>query len=414
MNTYRVNFLYLDMNSFFASVEQQEEPALRGKPVGIVTIAKGNAACIAASYEAKKLGVGMGVRMREASKLCPGIAFRPARHDIYVRYHHKIIDAVERVYPVAGVHSVDEVSCRLIGWESQLDHAQALAEDIRASIYRHAGVALRCSIGLGSSLLLAKMASDLQKPEGLQWLVPEVLPEKIAHLKLDDIPGIGGNMARRLHAAGIDSVAGLYAMPAKHARKVWKSVNGERLIFALRGNDVPAAVTASHSLGHSQILAPVNTNPANAKLVARRLLIKAATRLRRADQLASSLSVSVKCANKGWAGLNWRMPPTQDSFTLLSLFSRMWENLAPDAPLVVSVMLGGLADVHQVTHDFFSVRDGPGDQTKREKLCALIDGLNQHHGQNTIVYGEKPVAIAPYTGAKIAFGRIPTIEEFRD
>lgn len=414
MNDIRVSFLYVDMNSYFASVEQQEEPLLRGMPVGIVTIARGNAACIAASYEAKKLGIGMGSRMQEARKLCPGIVFRPARHDIYVDYHHRIKDAVERVYPVEAVHSVDEFSCRLLGRDSSLENARSLAEDVRASIYANVGVAMRCSIGLGSSRLLAKMAGELHKPAGLDWLTPDVLPEKIAHLELDDIPGIGRNMARRLRASGINSVVQLYAMPLKQARKLWNGVNGERFLAALQGGDVPPVSTSSHSLGHSQILAPANATSDNARLVARRLLIKAATRLRRSGQYASSLHVGVKCAQRGWLNLHWRMPPTQDSFGLLHFFAKMWGDLAPRAPLVVSVMVGGLSTMYEVSADLFVSREMPGEQTKREKLCTMVDSLNQRHGQDTIIYGEKPASIAPYTGAKIAFGRIPAIEEFLD
>jgi DNA polymerase-4 len=413
-NMQRVNFLYVDMNSYFASVEQQLDPGLRGKPVGIVTIAKGNAACIAASYEAKKHFIGVGTRMRDAKKACPGIVFRPARHDVYVDFHHKIIEAVERVYPVEDTHSVDEFSCRLTGIDAELPRAQKLAEEIRASIYAHVGVALHCSIGLGSSLFLAKLAGELKKPRGLDWLNSSVLPQKIAHLELKDLPGVGRSMAKRLVAANINSVTELYAMTPKHARKVWNSVNGERFLLALQGKDVPPVATKSSSLGHSQILSPVNREPKNARLVARRLLIKAATRLRRSGYFASKLYLYVKCAQKGRRSLNWNITFTQDSFYLLGLFNDMWVQLGPRKPVVVSIMLGGFVDRYHCTADLFAPRQQPGAQTQREKLCNQVDMLNQRFGQDTIIYGQKQVEIAPYTGAKIAFGRIPSVEEFRD
>lgn len=410
----QVNYIYVDMNSYFASVEQQEDPSIRGKPVGIVTIAKGNAACIAASYEAKKYLIGVGTRMRDAQKACPGIVFRPARHDVYVDYHHRIIAAVERIHPVEATHSVDEFSCRLLGKDTELSRAKFLSKEIRASIYQRVGIALNCSIGLGSSLFLAKLAGELKKPKGLDWLTVEDLPQKIAHLKLKDLPGVGSNMAKRLVAANINTVPELYAMTPKHARKVWNSVSGERFLLALQGTDVPPVKTKSSSLGHSQILSPVNRVPNNARLVARRLLIKAATRLRRSGFFAAKLYVSVKCAQSGRRSIKWNIPLTQDSFFLLELFNKMWVELAPKKPLSVSVMLGGFVDRYNCTADLFITRSAPGAPTKRELLCAQVDRLNQQFGQDTIIYGEKQVEIAPYTGAKIAFGRIPTVEEFRD
>lgn len=414
MNKILVNYIYVDMNSYFASVEQQEDPSLRGKPVGIITIARKNAICIAASYEAKRLGIGMGSRMDEARQMAPDIQFRAARHDVYVDYHHKIKRAVDRIYPVDDTHSVDEFSCKLTGMDRELERAKKLAEDIRASIYSHAGVALRCSIGLGPSLLLAKLAGELKKPAGLDWLTPDVMPQKISHLVLKDIPGIGKSMARRLQAVKIQNVEQLYAMSPKYARKVWRSVNGERFILALQGQDVPQVQTSSHSLGHGQILSPKNRTPDGARLVARRLLIKAATRLRRSEQFASYLYISVKCVQTGRSSMQSKLVHTQDSFYLLKQFNIMWGKLSFKAPISVSVMLGGLVDNQHYTGDLFVTRTALGVHTKREKLCAIVDGLNQLHGQDTIIYGERPCEIAPYTGAKIAFGRIPAKEEFRD
>ena len=406
-------YLYLDMNSYFASVEQQEDLSLIGRPVGIVTVNRPGAACIAASYEAKCHGIGVGTRMEEAQAICPGIEFRPARHDFYVEYHHRIRAAVERVHPVHGTHSVDEFSCRLGGRDRPLSAARALAEEIRDSVTQRVGVAMRCSIGLGPSRLLAKAAGEMHKPAGFDWLSPEVMPAKLAGFALRDIPGIGKNMERRLIAAGIRDVAGLWAMEPKHARRVWNGVGGERFLRALHGEDIPDPATGTHSLGHSQILSGPNRNPDGARLVARRLLIKAATRVRRGGHFATDLSISIKTRDGGRASRATSFAATQDSFTLLESFATLWGKLPRVVPVHVGVMLGGLTEKAGHTADLFEER-ASGDVSTREALCARIDALNQRYGQDTIVFGERPVEIAPYTGAKIAFGRIPTAEEFRD
>jgi len=408
-----LRYLYLDMNSYFASVEQQEDLALIGRPVGIVTVNRPGAACIAASYEAKCLGIGVGTRTEEARAICPDIVFRPARHDLYVEYHHKIREAVERVHPVHGTHSVDEFSCRLGGRDRPLTAAKALAEAVRESVTANVGVAMRCSIGLGPSRLLAKAAGEMHKPAGLDWLSPEVMPAKLDGFSLRDLPGIGKNMERRLIAAGIRDVRGLWAMEPKHARRLWNGVGGERFLRALHGEDIPDPTTSTHSLGHSQILSGPNRNPDGARLVARRLLIKAATRVRRGGYFATQLSVSLRTRDDRRLSRTTSFAATQDSFTLLERFSRLWHALPAHAPVHVGVMLAGLTERADHTADLFESR-ASGDVSAREALCARIDALNQRYGQDTVIFGERPVEIAPYTGAKIAFGRIPTAEEFRD
>ncbi len=411
----RLRLLYLDMNSYFASVEQQEDPKLRGRPVGVVTTMQPNAAIIAASYEAKDQGLKFGVRMQEARQMIPGMQFRAARHDVYVAYHHRIKRAIEQVLPIEAAHSVDEFSIRLSGDAGRLEIALGLAEKMRQQIFRQVGPAMRCSIGLGSSLLLAKLAGELRRPDGLEWLLPEVLPNKINHLKLRDIPGISRGIKARLDAADITTIAALYALPPKHARKIWGGVQGERFIRALQGEDIPLpSPKPARSLGHGQVLSYNNRNAEAARLVTRRLLIKAATRLRRENAYATYLQISVKCAQKGRCALGQKIRATQDSFQLLALFRDFWDGLVFTQPISTSVMLGGLVPVYRHTADLFEDRTGSGQRTSREDLCVLIDAINQRYGQDTLIYGERPREITPFTGAKIAFGRIPGREEFRD
>ncbi len=408
-----VQVLYLDMNSYFASVAQQMEPELRGRPVGIVTSLHKNAACIAASYDAKRTGIRVGTRMEEARALCPGIVFRAARHDVYVDMHAKIKAAVARVVPISGVHSVDEVSCRLHGREQHLPYALKLAEAARQSIYQHAGVALHCSIGLGPNRLLAKIAGELHKPSGTDWLSPAVMPFKLAHLKLTDLPGISRRMNARLEAAGIMDIPALYALPPRHARAIWRSVEGERFLRALRGEDIPDPVTTPHSFGHSQVLNGAMRTPQNARLILRRLTVKAATRLRRGGFFATSLFISIKNERYKRAHQGGKITATQDSFILLAHLEDFWQQLAPQKLFSVGVMLGGLVAQRDHVADLFEARQS-GALTPREHLCASLDALNQRYGRDTVIFGEPPKGMTAYSGAKIAFGRVPLKIEFKE
>src|SRR5262245_12081927 len=105
------------MNAYFASVEQQDNPALRCKPVGVVPVEAASTCCIAISYEAKQCGVKGGMPVWEAQKLCPDLVLALARPERYVEVHHRLLDEVNRVVPVTQVMSIDEVSCKLIGAE---------------------------------------------------------------------------------------------------------------------------------------------------------------------------------------------------------------------------------------------------------------------------------------------------------
>jgi DNA polymerase IV len=197
-----LRWLVLDLNSFFASCEQQENPELRGKPVIVVPAMAETTCAIAASYPAKAFGIKTGTLVHEARRLCPGLKLVRARHKLYVEYHHRILDAIDRHIPVEDVMSIDEVACRLDRVQQEPAAARALALRIKREIHISVGEGLTSSIGISANRLLAKLASNMQKPDGLTMLQVETLPHAILHLELRDIPGIGPNMAERLRRAG--------------------------------------------------------------------------------------------------------------------------------------------------------------------------------------------------------------------
>ncbi len=407
----RVKTLFFDMNSYFASVAQAEEPALMGRPVGILTTDAPGAACIAASVEAKRHGIGMGTRQAEARQLCPGITFRAAKHDVCVRYHHAILRAVETVLPIDRVWSVDECSCLLTGSQQDLETALDLGRQIQARILADVSPALRCSVGLGPNRLLAKVAAELEKPAGLNWLLPEELPDRIAHLSLIDLPGISRRMMVRLTRAGITDIPALYAMSPKAARKLWGSVMGERFLCELRGEVTVCPETKRGRIGHGQVLTGANRSPEGARLVARRLLVKAGARLRREGFFARSLSIGLKCRQNGRQGREGQIKATQDTIFLLRTFNRYWAGLNAVDPRSVYVTLGGLIRPEAMTADLFDQAPS-APSIDRTRLCRAVDRLNHRFGQNTVRFGQLPPHRVPYTGAKIAFGRIPTPEDF--
>lgn len=409
----RVTHLFFDMNSYFASVAQAKEPTLMGHPVGVLTTDARNAACIAASVEAKRFGVKMGVRREEARQLCPNIVFRVVKHDVCLDYHQAIRAAAEQVVPIHKAHSIDEFSCHLLGSEQDLQTALELGRTLQQRILHKVSPALRCSVGLGPNRLLAKIAAELEKPSGLHWLLPDVLPDRISHLALNDLPGISKGMTSRLNAAGITTIPDLMAISPKHARAIWRNVEGERFLRALRGETVIYPETKRSMIGHGQMLSGPNTSPEGARLVARRLIVKAAARLRREGYFTRRLWLSTKGQNKIRYGCERNFAATQDTFFLLDSFAHLWAGAPRHSFKSVNVVLGGLVPVADHIPDLFENRQS-GEQTPREMLCRNLDQLNQKYGQDTIRFGEMPYYRVPYTGAKIAFGRIPDEQDFRE
>src|SRR5208337_3619706 len=239
----RLNWLFVDMNSYFASVEQDSRPELRGKPVAIVPMMADTTCCLAASYEAKAFGVKTGTIVADATRMCQELVLVEARHQIYVEYHHRIVEAVESCLPVTAVLSVDEMACRLMGRERPLLAAMELGRNVKRRIRERVGGMLRSSVGLATNRYLAKVASDMEKPDGLVALPLDILPEALRQLTLRDLPGIGARTEKRLNEKGLHTMEQLLALDCEQAGEIWGSVWGGRLWHWLRGEDFEMAET---------------------------------------------------------------------------------------------------------------------------------------------------------------------------
>jgi DNA polymerase-4 len=193
-NDNAVQWMFVDMNSFFASVEQQVNPHLQDRPVAVLPSMTQHTCAIAASYEAKAFGIKTGTLVSDALQACPHLNCVPARHDLYRKYHDLILAEADRHTPIHKVWSIDEFSCRLFPSDQPIERAIALAEQLREGIFNNVGTAIKCSIGLAPNSYLAKVASDMKKPNGLTVLTKDNLQEKLFPLALTDFPGIGANM----------------------------------------------------------------------------------------------------------------------------------------------------------------------------------------------------------------------------
>lgn len=417
-----LKWLFLDMNSYFASVEQQDNPALRGRPVAVVPLKTDATCAIAASKEAKLYGIKTGTKIYEARQMCPDLQCVLARHDVYVAYHNRILAEVVKHAPINKVWSIDELSSRLPPGRRAPDKAAEVAQNIKAGLRRAVGEYITCSVGVAPNSLLAKIAADMQKPDGLVIIRQEDLPGPLLNLKLTDIPGIGANMEARLRRAGIRTMAQLWATSPKQMRKIWNSVQGERLWYWLHGYDFEAPETGNVMIGHSRMLDPNLRAPEQTRLMARRLLTKAVYRLRRKNYAADTLSLSLRTTDgQRWAH-DIRLPaPALEAFTLLKALDALWAAMEQSCPpgcgvrfKKVSVVLTGLTPAAGLTGDLLDAAYQKRVETlrKRESLAAALDKLQARYQKETVWLGVVPKTLSGHVGTKIAFNRVPDEQEF--
>jgi DNA polymerase-4 len=418
--------LYLDFDSFFASAEQHFNPALRGRPVGVIALDSAHTGCIAVSREAKGLGVKANVPARDARLLVPDMIFVVARPDIYVRLHKRILAAIETVLPIQHVRSIDEVVCALLPSEGR--ECLALARQIKAVLRDEFSPVLTCSIGMAPTELLAKIAAERHKPNGTLVLDPATLPVALADLKLNKLPGVGEGMAKRLAAAGIHDFLALWALAPKQARAIWGNVEGERVLQELHGTHAPRAETRKRMFGHSRVLPKTWRSPDKVEDCARQLLAGAARRLRRTDLRASKLTLSLRgqrlrstrAKDAQAPRWNWEghfHPARDDRSFGLALARGLSAARAqmPFAPHAVSVMLHGLDADGDLTGDLFdTMSDDADDRERWEKISDTMDQMRARFGGKALSLGMHDTVPGGYVGGKIAFGRIPEAEDFED
>ena len=400
-----INSLLVDFNSYFASCEQQTRPELRGKPVGVVPMLADSTCLIAASYEAKAFGVKTLTNVGEAKKAIPDIQLVVARHELYIDFHHKAVAAVDEIAPVRRVLSIDEMVCDLPAGYKTVKRACELAGDIKKNLAEKVGEYLKVSIGLAPNTFLAKLASNMQKPDGLVVLEEHDVPEKILHLPLRALNGIGYNMEVRLNEHRIMTMADLYRQTSAQLRTVWGGVGGERFYAKLRGQEVEEIQNEMGSIGHSHVLAPELRNTADASAVLHRLTQKAAMRLRKAQHYAARMQVKVKFINAPSWQCETRLLDTQDTLDLLHALESMWAGYKSKrnaTPLQVGLTLLDLTPEDRQSQRLFVADD------ERKKLNATLDKLNTKYGKHAAYFGGAHRAI-DHGKIAIAFNHIPDV-----
>ncbi len=399
-----LDYLFLDMNSYFASVEQHLRPELRGTPTAVVPVMADSTCCIAASYEAKRFGIKTGTGVGTAKKLCPTLNVVQARPTLYIDCHNKIVSAVREVLPIDSVHSIDELSCRLTGRHREYDNAVSLGQRVKESIKKNVGESLRCSVGIAPNRFIAKIASGMKKPDGFTVVTREDLPEALYPLSLRALPGIGRNMHARLKKYNIHNVEDLYSLSGERFLDIWNNIGGMRLRYLLDGQEVPEKETQRRTVSHSHVLAPEMRTQERTRAVLIRLIHKAAFRLRRLKYLAGTITIRVKYFNaeKSWKK-TLKIGKRHDTQSMIQAFSEIWrERPRGLTPLSAAVVLSELTPANETSYSLFS------NEFKQDRLALAVDKINERYGMNSIYYGSMHEA-SESAPLRISFTSIPDV-----
>jgi DNA polymerase-4 len=290
--------LFIDFDSFYASVEQQDNEEYRNKPVIVVPCISDYTCAIAASYQAKRLGVKTGTRVSVAKEKIQGLIVCEARPKRYVEIHNQILEVLGRHFNKIQVLSIDEMSC-CINEEDDFS-CEMIAALLKLDFMDAIGETITCSIGVAPNVFLAKVASDMNKPNGFTAIDYNV-KTKLSKLDLTDLPGIADRMEARLNKSRIKTIEDLYSFDEIRLKKAWGSIVGQRWYHMLRGslqcdyglsnNEIPK------SFGHTHVLPPSKRDDAGAYEVFESLLFKGLERINKHRIGAKRISIYLSWRN---------------------------------------------------------------------------------------------------------------------
>ncbi len=375
------SILHIDMDCFYVSVERLRDPSLNGKPVAVGGTPDGRGVVASASYEARAFGVRAAMPMAVAVRLCPQLVAVQGFHSRYSEVADEIHDTLNEFSPVVQMASQDEAYVDLTGTERLWGPANVAAQRVRDAVVRRTG--LPCSVGLGSSKLISKVASDLCKPRGF-LAVPHGSEESfLAPLPAKRLPGVGPRTEERLAQRGLRLVGEIAATPKEELEALF-GVHGHDLHRAARGigsSEVEPERIAK-SIGAEETLDRDTTDPGVLGGLLANLCEKVAYRMRRAECHAGGVTLKYRYEDFETHTAARVLPvPTNDETVLLGEVRALLTAHTARGRLI---RLLGV----QATHLLFGERQldllaDPGDG-RTERLLAAIDDIRGRHGYGAV------------------------------
>lgn len=381
MPTPRVIF-HIDMNSYFASVAAQANPFLRGKAIGVGGKPGTRGIIAAASREAKARGVKGIMNAYEALRVCPELEIVYGDPDAYAHVTAQFLAIFRRYTDKVEVFSIDEAFLDVTGWHERHGGPEALAKKIKADLRREIGEIITCSIGIAPNKTLAKLASDMKKPDGLVWIHPEDVPIIFAFIEITDICGLAARMKRRLRDLGIHNLLELGATPLPRLTQALGPVMGAKLWLLGQGEDlspVQTAESAPKSFGNSYTLPADTKNSSAVRKILVKLTEKAGFRMRAENFRARHVAAYVRYSDFSHAGAGLRLgEATADS---VSLFEAAWKCAAPYVGFLPVRMVG--VELSELMPENGQLTLWP-ELERSQRLTRALDKIRNRYGREAI------------------------------
>src|SRR3990170_4916979 len=292
--------LHIDLNSCFATIEQQANPHLRGKPLAVAAYATSNGCILAPSIEAKRYGIKTGMRVKEGKLLYPGlIVLSPdpwKYRNVHLALRQLISEYTSDFYP----KSIDEFVLNLEGFPAYSRGMFAVGRELKKRIKKEIGDWLTVSIGIAPNRFLAKLASGIHKPDGLDEINKDNYLKIYSKLSLTDLPYIKLRNAVRLNSVGVYKVTDLYNAPLWKLKAAFESINGYYWYLRLRGWEIDDVIFGRRSYGNSYALPKPLTKPEELSHILAKLVTKMGARLRRAGYKARGVHVAISYRDGGF------------------------------------------------------------------------------------------------------------------
>jgi DNA polymerase-4 len=393
--------MHVDLNSCFATVEQQSRPRLRGRPVVIVNRRTEHTSIVTASYEAKALGVKVGMRVRDVKLLAPGLIALESDPAKYRFVYHKMMDIMKSYSAHVTMKSIDEgvIDFHQATAAMRGRSLEAIGYEIKQRLKDEIGCAMRCNVGIGTNRFLAKTAAGLHKPDGLDIITHENLRATLETLKLTDLTGIAGRNEHRLNAVGIYTpLQFLDANVDTLHKMVFKSVLGDQWHQRLRGWEVDDVSHDMKTVGRQYVLEANNLSRADILQRLHHLCESVGSRLRSQNRVARGVFVYAKTYERGYwhARKIHELPFFSDSAIYNQ--ARLLFASAPQHIKEIGINCYELCDDNDPQLSLF------GDEVAREhRLIDAMDVINRRYGER-VIHSADTLGTGRFVRQKIPFG----------
>ena len=377
--------LHVDMDAFFAAVEQHDRPALRGQPVVVGAAPDQRGVVAAASYEAREYGIHSAMPSREAGRRCPHAVFLPPNGKRYAEVSRQIFGIFERFTPLVEPLSIDEAFLDVTGVQRLFGDGRAIGRQIKAAVQE--GTGLTASVGVATNKFLAKLASDLEKPDGLT-VVPETreaILAFLAPLSVSRIWGVGRVTREHLEAHGIRSIGDLQVCSEQQLGRVVGKHSARHLSALAHGEDARdvEGARAEKSISKEHTFGTDTRDAVQLEATLCELVEDVGRRLRAAGQYASLGRLKLRW--EGFKTITRQRPfqrPVCDDFSL----REMALSLFRDERLVKRVrLLGfGVSQLSRHADSQLTLFDDVKGQARKESLSRAMDSIRDKFGEDII------------------------------